>query len=470
MKTCKTLTGVLFALFLLCASLDYAQALPLFSRQTGQNCVACHAGGQYPELTPYGRYFKLTAYTLGKRTDIPVSIQFVGGAATSSNGNNGNGQVNQSGKLEPNYLFLNVGGKITDNFGAFSQWYYAFDEQVSGNGSIPNQNQFAADIQDWRYADHYVGDSTDTIKDFIWGASLNNFAGSTDVWNSSPMWMYPYMGSTRNYSTYGLPYNTRLSAYTVHNPGYGVYGYVNRNFYGEVNLYQSGGSGPLSWMTYPQSNSNPNNPPVYLQGLNPYFRFAYQSDEHAGHNWMVGFLGANINQYSSCNTVADSGSYRGVVPNCSGPVNSPALSAGTVKYQDRAIDSQYQYLMDPHTVTAQLRYTKENISDPTGILYSNPNNKTNSFMSKVSYVYNATYGAAIGFQNITGTADSYYGTNAVTGAALNPNSTVWIPSIWYQPLQNMRFTYQYTAFTKYNGSGTNASANNASWFYLWLAM
>jgi hypothetical protein len=212
-------------------------ALPLFSWQTGQNCVACHAGGQYPELTPYGRYFKLTAYTLGKRTDIPVSVQYVAGAATSSNGNNGTGQVQQSGKLESNYLFLNVGGKITDNFGAFSQWYYAFNEQVSGNGNIPNQNQFAADIQDWRYADRYVGDSTDTIKDFIWGASLNNYAGATDVWNSSPMWMYPYMGSTRNYSTYGLPYNSRLSAYSVHNPGYGVYGYVNRNFYGEVNLF-----------------------------------------------------------------------------------------------------------------------------------------------------------------------------------------------------------------------------------------
>ena len=31
------------------------QAIPLFARQTGQNCVACHAGGQYPELTAYGR-------------------------------------------------------------------------------------------------------------------------------------------------------------------------------------------------------------------------------------------------------------------------------------------------------------------------------------------------------------------------------------------------------------------------------
>ena len=468
LKSAKTIFLFLFGLLTFLTSLNVAQALPLFSRQTGQNCVACHAGGQYPELTPYGRYFKLTGYTIGTRQDIPVSVQFVGGAATSTNGNNGTGQVHQSGKLEPNYLFLDVGGKIFDNFGAFSQWYYAFDEQISGGGKIPNQNQFAADVQDWRYADHYVGDSADTLSDVIWGASLNNYAGVTDVWNSSPMWMYPYMGSTRNSSTYGLPYNTRLSAYSIHNPGYGAYVYLNQNFYAEADLYQSGGPGAFSWMTYPASNNNPNSAPVYLQGLNPYFRFAYQSDEHRGHNWMLGVLGANINQYASCSSLS--------LASC-GAINSPALSAGTVQYQDRAVDGQYQYLVEPHAVTAQARFTTESISDPNKLMYSNPTNSTNSFMSKVSYVYNATYGAAVAFQNITGTGDAHYGTNAVTKANLNPNSTAWIPSIWYQPLQNLRITYQYTAFTKYNGgttnyngSGTNATANNASWLYLWLAM
>ena len=49
-----------------------SRALPTFNRQTGQNCQACHAGGQYPELTPYGRLFKLTGYTLGART-LPFS-------------------------------------------------------------------------------------------------------------------------------------------------------------------------------------------------------------------------------------------------------------------------------------------------------------------------------------------------------------------------------------------------------------
>ena len=40
-----------------------AQALPSYARQTGQQCAACHNG--FPELTPYGRQFKLNGYTFG---------------------------------------------------------------------------------------------------------------------------------------------------------------------------------------------------------------------------------------------------------------------------------------------------------------------------------------------------------------------------------------------------------------------
>ena len=42
-----------------------AQAFPSFAWQTGQSCEACHADGQFPEPTPYGRLFKLTDYTNG---------------------------------------------------------------------------------------------------------------------------------------------------------------------------------------------------------------------------------------------------------------------------------------------------------------------------------------------------------------------------------------------------------------------
>src|SRR5271156_1335602 len=40
-----------------------ARALPSYARQTGQQCAACHNG--FPELTPYGRLFKLNGYTFG---------------------------------------------------------------------------------------------------------------------------------------------------------------------------------------------------------------------------------------------------------------------------------------------------------------------------------------------------------------------------------------------------------------------
>ena len=59
-------TGMLWslaALLLGLATVDSAMAVPSFARQTGQECIACHVS--FPELTPYGRYFKLTGYTIG---------------------------------------------------------------------------------------------------------------------------------------------------------------------------------------------------------------------------------------------------------------------------------------------------------------------------------------------------------------------------------------------------------------------
>jgi len=36
-----------------------ANALPLYAQQTGQPCATCHTA--FPELTPFGRRFKLAA-------------------------------------------------------------------------------------------------------------------------------------------------------------------------------------------------------------------------------------------------------------------------------------------------------------------------------------------------------------------------------------------------------------------------
>src|SRR5215471_5068197 len=49
-----------------------AEALPSYARQTGQPCAACHTA--FPELTPFGRRFKLSGYTLdGGDSFLPFS-------------------------------------------------------------------------------------------------------------------------------------------------------------------------------------------------------------------------------------------------------------------------------------------------------------------------------------------------------------------------------------------------------------
>ncbi|WP_230588236.1 hypothetical protein [Ralstonia solanacearum] len=48
-----------------------AGAVPAFARQTGMACMACHVS--FPELTPFGRFFKMAGYTLKNNDTIPLS-------------------------------------------------------------------------------------------------------------------------------------------------------------------------------------------------------------------------------------------------------------------------------------------------------------------------------------------------------------------------------------------------------------
>src|SRR5882757_2243989 len=68
---------ILVLLALLAASLatEPALAVPSFAIQTGQPCAACHIGAFGPQLTPYGRDFKLHGYTAsdGKDHGLPIA-------------------------------------------------------------------------------------------------------------------------------------------------------------------------------------------------------------------------------------------------------------------------------------------------------------------------------------------------------------------------------------------------------------
>jgi hypothetical protein len=120
---------------LLTFSSGSAQAVPAFANQTGQNCVACHAGGVYPELTPYGRAFKLTGYTFGERS-LPLSVMGVATYNKTKNtdetlaGGDSRADFPKDGNLIFNTASLFLAGKVTDHIGGFVQvTYNNYDSQ-----------------------------------------------------------------------------------------------------------------------------------------------------------------------------------------------------------------------------------------------------------------------------------------------------------------------------------------------------
>ena len=54
---------ILFVFVIEMVSPQEAFALPSFARQTGLGCGTCHT--EFPQLTPFGRRFKILGYTLG---------------------------------------------------------------------------------------------------------------------------------------------------------------------------------------------------------------------------------------------------------------------------------------------------------------------------------------------------------------------------------------------------------------------
>ena len=178
----RLLLGVTSLVVLLGYS-GFAKAIPVFARQTGQNCVACHAGGQFPELTPYGRLFKLTGYTMGSRT-IPLSIMAVIDYTKSRNIKDSTGVKDTGDFPKQNQTLADFGsiflaGKITDNLGLFSQVTYAHYDHQKDNGDWVGH--LSPDNSELRYADRFISPSSDLIV----GAFANNNPSMQDVWNGA---------------------------------------------------------------------------------------------------------------------------------------------------------------------------------------------------------------------------------------------------------------------------------------------
>jgi hypothetical protein len=116
----------LFALTAIGAS-ERASALPSFAQQTGQPCATCHVGAFGPQLTPFGRQFKLGGYTLEAPDShsIPLAAMLVASYthtkadqpdnAGPHDGPNNNFSVQEASLFSPARL---------DHIGVFAQTTY----------------------------------------------------------------------------------------------------------------------------------------------------------------------------------------------------------------------------------------------------------------------------------------------------------------------------------------------------------
>ncbi|HET8871142.1 MAG TPA: cytochrome C, partial [Aquabacterium sp.] len=452
--------------------------------QTGQNCMACHAGGQFPELTPYGRLFKMTGYTLGKRTDLPLSAMVVASMSSVANTTKSDSprtdfSRNDAAILATASLF--AGGKIGDNVGAFVQITHDPYASLSDSGRYQGKTQM--DNVDLRYADRVIEGPTD----FIWGVSLNNNPSVSDPWNTAPAWMQ-YVPVPSPTSSAFIDGNTPYPGYGAGSniAGLTAYGFLNQSWYGEAGVYKSA-TGPLHVMGAGIGAADQ----VRLKGLNPYWRLAWNKQWNA-YSLMLGASGMHSKVYADPLDTSD--------------------SSTTHHFHDLTLDAQLQYLLDPHAITAQLVVDRQRhgyppsianqpatFVDASGQPLANTNSTDTSTLvrAKLSYVYQARYGTSLSLFNLKGTTNTLNqssgfdpSSNTITSdpsAAApsvrvtgnlsgNPGITGQTIEVFMMPIQNIRIGAQYTNYSRYlgeshnyDGFGRNASDNNSLFVYLWGA-
>lgn len=410
-----------------------AHAVPAFARQTGQQCATCHAGGQFPELTSFGRMFKMTGYTIGTRT-IPLSAMAIASYAKSATPTEEDAFAKDAVALfQTGSIFL--AGKITDKSGVFAQaTYNNYDSRDPITGRW--KGKWGSDNLDLRYADHV----TVSGKDVVVGLNLNNNPSISDPWNTAPAWIQYVPTQFGVTGPDAAPLVTQLGAQVA---GIGGYAFWNSMVYVEASGYQTANG---AWSFLSQGTANTDQ--IKLKGVNPYVRLALSHD-WGPHSAMIGVLAMNGEVYPDN-------------LNPSGP---------TTQYHDRGVDGQYQYARAPHAVTAQFSYIHESIAhgDATGVA-ANASNRLNQLKLKATYSYQAKYGASLAYFSTTGTSD----TMLYPDAASNPDARAWVPELYWIPEQHLRAGVQYYSYDRFHGAaknfdgaGRDAKDNNTLFVYLW---
>ena len=419
-----------------------ASALPSFARQTGTACAACHVGSFGPQLTAFGRDFKLRGYTLtaGDIKKIPLSAMLVTsythtskdqpGGAGPYDGDNNNFSVQE--------LSVFGAGRISERIGMFAQVTYSdIDRHV------------ALDNVEIRYARPF----TDGDHSGVFGVSVNNSPGLSDLWHTQGVWRFPYMGSELAPAPEAAPLiDEGLGQQVI---GADAYVFIDSKWYGAIGLYDTLSASFLSDINADYGGR--------LDGLAPYWRLAYQP-AWGGGGWEFGASGLTA----------------GIQPD--------SASSNTNHYSDYGVDGSYEKSVgNGNMLTVSARYMHEHQQLHAAFAAGEADridHSLNSTNISASYYLDNSYGFTFGWFGTTGTRDgllypdSRHASPKSRGEVLQVD---WTPfgkaDSWKQPWANVRFGLQFTHYDQFNGDsgnydggGRDASDNDTLFLFAWWSI
>jgi hypothetical protein len=419
-----------------------AHAVPSYARELHLPCSVCHT--MFPQLTAFGRLFKLNGYLTAATTNAvqtkdaegrttleldqfpPLSVMLTT-AITNIKRQVPDAQ-NDSVEL-PQQASLFVAGRITPRIGTLTQFTYTQEDGT-----------FGLDNAELRYA------NTGTLKgkSVSYGAVLNNNPTMEDLWESTPAWGFPWA------SPDAVPEpaaSTLIQGGLAQDVmGAGGYALFADKFYIASTLYRSAHVGSVS----PNAQSENT-----IDGVAPYWRFAWQ---HAsgGRYLELGTYGIRASLFPE------------------------GVSGQTDEYRDIGIDAQYQSPVKARSLRVHATFIREkqNLDASFGSgLASSPDYDLNAmridgglYAERIAYI--------LGYVAVDGQTDAIRFSPAPVEGSRNgqPDSSSWIAEVVFVPWLNVQLRAQYTAFTEFNGGtsnydgfGRSASDNNTLMLHAWFA-
>jgi hypothetical protein len=439
--------------FLLVGIAGNAFAVPSFARQTGMACEACHTS--YPDLTSFGRYFKINGYTMtgigqvesagndktpGLRINqipplsmmLQTSLEWQRSSQVDTSATPpGSSQTAHTGSNFPLQLSFFFAGEISPNMGSMVQLTYSHQD-----------DHFSIDNSDIRFADH----ATIAGSDMIYGITLNNNPTVEDPWQSTPAWGFPFLKPGILPSPAAAPILDGLFAQDTF--GVGGYALWNQAWYGNITGYRSEHAGVATPYNAVVTNT--------IAGTAPYWRLAHQNN--FGDSYLeIGTYGMDAH----------------VIP--------VGIIGPSDDFLDTAIDAQYETSLtggNSLVIRASYNHEQQNrLASVAAGTAATQHATLNTWHINGSYHLGGKQTFTLGYNQITGSSDTVlYAPAANTGSANgSPASTDWQLQYALMPWQNVQLGAQYTAYTKFNGgtsdydgSGSKAHGNNVAMVYGWF--